>query len=992
MVGPSMRPPRSISGSSSAAAAAAVAMAMATVANARLSASANGALGGGGGGCNFEGGPLDQDGNPIAFRNASHHNHLNHNHQADDRNSIRMAANGRMEDYQTIGMLNPLWATRAGLSARGPDATGSRSVDLPIVVTASSQGHRKLHGYSSPSPTIPTSSRGIFSLSATSPSIYSPTDPLSGHARTQQSPPLTITTSRYVSAPTPGVHEIVPDPKRVAGYDYFNLPLTQSAASTPSVTSPSFTTHARSFAQLSLLDDASLSASLPPTPTQTNFEKYGDGLDPSSLYKAPVPLYPTQNSQTLHRPSGQPTPLQHKQLRTSSISPHLQSSRDTRHQPFGLADRRSSLPWDARISSYSGPLDSRGGGPMGGSRQQHGSSTPSASTGLGYKGRERHSLPQSFLVRSNSTPAIFGLPSTSMTSLEQHQQQQQHQQAHFNAQQGWHAMRPKVEGDMGAGTTPSTLVERITPQDLITATGGHCSSPFDRTFHNSNSQGQVMIQDIQESARGSIPSNVVVPRQQQDQIRLQRISMQDGMQHQQQQQHYSGDPWAPPAGLDSFDSNMSNKDRTFFGSTDQMQITPSVPRTSGSPQDMPSPYSYSSPPDTQIHRPTNHPLAVDAIDRGRNDAASQQQHQTVQHQQNQHQSSQHAQHHPQHPLPLKVEDLDDETFDSSLAMVVQDHLSLMDHLNMMPDVEVYQNEISAAASLIRSAEHPPQQVQKIEIPSSGPTGVHPSQHQYHPHRLQGPMSAPVISAHHQNLFGSDDLYSAATTSSTTASSSGTTVRPNGCADMSESSISSPVSPEGSTATTLGSGSGGMVMIKQEFGAHPAHTQTHHHQHHEQHHHPMLYFDNNSGTGLVLNNDSQNANSSNGSCNEEGNGGGNNGSYGNNGSFGYVQNTSFMHIKTEPDIDLDNQHLLQKHHQHQQHASSSLYTMDRQHPFDATPVQQQYHHQHHHHHHQHQGGRLNQSTSAAPISTAATAHGVPILVAEYSHRPHQQQQQ
>ena len=110
-----MRPPRSISGSSSAAAAAAVAMAMATVANARLSGAANG-----NGGYNFEG-PLDQDGNLIIFRATP----------ADERN--RLAA-GRMEDYQSMGMFNPLWA-RAGLSAKGPDSTGSRSMSCPHTVT-----------------------------------------------------------------------------------------------------------------------------------------------------------------------------------------------------------------------------------------------------------------------------------------------------------------------------------------------------------------------------------------------------------------------------------------------------------------------------------------------------------------------------------------------------------------------------------------------------------------------------------------------------------------------------------------------------------------------------------------------------------------------------------------------------------------------------------------------------------------------------------------
>ncbi|KAK3831401.1 MAG: hypothetical protein JOS17DRAFT_144347 [Linnemannia elongata] len=981
MVGPSMRPPRSISGSSSAAAAAAVAMAMATVANARLSGAA-----GGNGGYNFEG-PLDQDGNPTIFRATS----------ADERN--RLVA-GRMEDYQSMGMFSPLWA-RAGLSARGPDATGSRSVELP---TTGSHGHRKLHAYSSPSPTIPSTSRGMFPMGASS--IYSPTDPLSGHTRTQQSPPLTITTGRYVSTPTPGAHDMASDPKRLTGYDYFNLPLTQSAATTPSVTSPSFAAHTRSFAQLSLLDDSSLSASLPPTPTQSNFDKYGDGLDPTSIYKAPVPLYPTQTSQPPHRLSGQSLPVQHKQVRTASISPHPQG-RDVRHQPFGLPDRRSSLPWDARISSHFGSLDNRGASK--GSRQQPGASTTSASTVHGYKGRERNSLPQSLLVRSNSTPAIFGFPSTPMTSLEhQQQQQQQQQQTHLNLQ-SWHGLRPKVEYD--TGSTSTTIVERAT-QDLMTATGHLRSAlaqqqsseysmenhgqlqargiaPFDRPFHN-NAQGQV-VQDIQDSTRKPMSSglnfnssNGVVSRQQEHQARIQRTLLQDDT-----HQHPSSEVWAQPE-LDCFeDSNMSNKDRPYFGSTTDTQVQMqaiTVPRSSVSSQDISSMLSCSySPPETQLHRPTSHPLVFDTMDHGRNDATSQQQQQQHQQQfqpgQHQLQSSQHGQNH-QHPLSLKVEDLDDDAFDSSLAMVLDDHLSLMDHLNMMPDVEVYQSQISSAASMMRPTEQQHQQQQqqqqhqKITV-STSITGLH---HHSQQQRFQGPMSAPVISTHHQNLFGSSELYPAPA-SATPANSS---VRSNGYSALSESSIPSPVSPVDPTIA------GEMVMIKQEFGHQPLHPLQ------QQQQQSMLYFDNST---LVMSEGPQSAGSNTGS-----NGDSTTGSSGGGRSFGYVQDTSFMHIKAEPDLDLDSQHHLQQQHIHQQQqpqpqtTSSSHYTMDRQHPFDATPVQNQHQHhqqqqqqqQHQFQHHHPQGGRFNQSTTAPTGATTATTHGIPILVAEYSHRPHQQQ--
>ncbi|KAG0057906.1 hypothetical protein BGZ89_001756, partial [Linnemannia elongata] len=883
-----MRPPRSISGSSSAAAAAAVAMAMATVANARLSGAASG-----NGGYNFEG-PLDQDGNPTIFCATP----------ADERS--RMTA-GRMEEYQSMGMFNPLWA-RAGLAARGPDATGSRSVEPP---TAGSHGHRKLHAYSSPSPTIPPTSRGMFPMGASS--IYSTNDPLSGHTRTQQSPPLTIATGRYVSTPTPVAHDMASDSKRLAGYDYFNLPLTQSASTTPSVTSPSFAAHTRSFAQLSLLDESSLTASLPPTPTQSNFDKYSDGLDPTSLYKAPVPLYPTQTSQPPHRLSGQSLPVQHKQLRTASISPHPQG-RDVRHQPFGLLDRRSSLPWDARISSHSGSLDSRGASK--GSRQPPGSSGTFASTIHGYKGRERNSLPQSFLVRSNSTPAIFGLPSTPMTSLEHQQQQQQHQQQAHLSLQNWHGLRPKVEYDTSNAST--TIVERAT-QDPMTATGHlRCSLAQQQSSEYSmENHGQLQARGVTPFDRSF--QNISQGQVQENQVRVQRALLQD-----ETHQHPSSDVWAQP-GLDCFEgSNISNKDRPYFGSTTDTQVhmhTVPVPRSSGSSQDMASLLSCSySPPETQLHRPTSHPLVFDTMDHVRNDSTSQQQQQQHQQQyqsaQNQLQSSRHSQNH-QHPLSLKVEDLDDEAFDSSLAMVLDDHLSLMDHLNMMPDVEVYQDQLSSSASMMRLTEQQQpqqqQQHQKISVSTSIFTGMHHHQQQQ---RFQA---------------------------------------------LSDSSVPSTVSSDDPTT------GGELVMIKQEFGHQAPHPLQ------QQQQQSMLYFDN---SPLVMSDGPQSAGSSTGS-----NGDSTTGSGGGGGSFGYVQDTSFMHIKVEPDLDLDSQHQLkqQQHHQQQQQqqqpqpltASSSYYTTDRQHPFDVTPVQPQ--HQHHHQqqqqqqhqfqNHHPQGGRLNQSTTA-----------------------------
>ncbi|KAF9308628.1 hypothetical protein BGZ91_007734, partial [Linnemannia elongata] len=493
------------------------------------------------------------------------------------------------------------------------------------------------------------------------------------------------------------------------------------------------------------------------------------------------------------------------------------------------------------------------------------------------------------------TPAIFGLPSTPMTSLEHQQQQQQHQQQAHLSLQNWHGLRPKVEYD--TSNTSTTIVERAT-QDPMTATGHlRCSlaqqqsseysmenhgqlqargvTPFDRSFQN-NSQGQV-VQEIQESTRGPMSSSLnsnsstgVVSRQQENQVRVQRSLLQD-----ETHQHPSSD----------------------------------------------------------------------------------------------------------------VEDLDGEAFDSSLAMVLDDHLSLMDHLNMMPDVEVYQDQLSSAASMMRLTEQqqpqPQQQHQKISVSTSIFTGMHHQQQQQQ--RFQGPMSAPVISTHHQNLFGSSELYPAPASATPANNTFRSTVYP----ALSDSSVPSPVSSEDPTT------GGELVMIKQEFGHQAPHPLQ------QQQQQPMLYFDN---SPLVMSEGPQSAGSSTGS-----NGDSTTGSGGGSGSFGYVQDTSFMHIKVEPDLDLDSQHQLkqQQHHQQQQQqqqpqsltASSSYYTTDRQHPFDVTPVQPQHQHrhqqqqqqQHQFQNHHPQGGRLNQSTTVPTVATATT-HGVPILVAEYSHRPHQQQQQ
>ncbi|KAF9344833.1 hypothetical protein BGX26_003846 [Mortierella sp. AD094] len=183
MVGPSMRPPRSISGSSSAAAAAAVAMAMATVANARFSNA---------------GFSHSTDGAIDLARSSSSPRPVHGSERA------RLAT--RMEEYHQLGMFPLL--RRSSASARIVD-DGSGSSDLP-------RHRRKLQSYSS----SPSSLRNLFIAGGTS--LRSPSSTLSTSYRHPDTPPPI---NKYIPSNVQGGRESQSEAKGAGFlYDLTNTP------------------------------------------------------------------------------------------------------------------------------------------------------------------------------------------------------------------------------------------------------------------------------------------------------------------------------------------------------------------------------------------------------------------------------------------------------------------------------------------------------------------------------------------------------------------------------------------------------------------------------------------------------------------------------------------------------------------------------------------------------------------------------------------------
>ncbi|CAO3571308.1 unnamed protein product [Mortierella alpina] len=602
MVGPSMRPPRAISGSSSAAAAAAVAMAMATVANARLSGTNHG-LG-------FEGPLEDGRGNNGVARPS---------HGEDPR--ARLAA-ARLEEYQRMGFFTsgPV-LRRASASARTSD-DGSGSTDH-------SRPRRKLQSYSS----SPSSLRNLFVLGAGGQSTLR--SPASG----PQSRKFDVTTSlmrHSASAASLAGRDASSDFKTCTSYDTRSIFSFSSSQSAPS----------------------SSFSSLPPTPTHPAFAEDSSDhkhVSPTFSHDAPaLPFHSSLGHPSHHRANGHF--LKHHLHRTPYMQQLQYSRGHSVHLSGGLPDRRSSLPWDVHISSaptstsdVRADVDHRSESHQPGASAVDGPILSRSGSTVRHKSLQQQYIPpQAFLVRSNSTPAIFSsIPSRSGLYSGQ---QGTHQQ------NGSNLFSPAPQRVAALDSFPKTLYTSMDPSQY--------SAPF---LHPHDTPSEMpghpldMVHDASDrSLTTQQPYGDVDPSQQEsDRIFVkEEDTYADGQNHRLQ---------AFSAQVRQQGDHVNMEEHRQQQPTSLRHITASQ-RSSGlsSSQPMYRP-SYTT---TSFQQPG-------AIESERCGQVQQ----------------------------LKLEQMDDnEAFDSSLAMVLDDHLSLMDHLDMMPDIHVY-GETPQPSSSIQPSFH-----------------------------------------------------------------------------------------------------------------------------------------------------------------------------------------------------------------------------------------------------------------------------------------------
>ncbi|KAF9166440.1 hypothetical protein BGX20_000224 [Mortierella sp. AD010] len=639
-----MRPPRSISGSSSAAAAAAVAMAMATVTNARFLNA---------------GFSQSSDGTIDLVRSSSSPRPVHGSERA------RLAA--RMEEYHQFVTL-PL-SRRSSASTRVVD-DGSGSSDLP-------RHRRRLQSYSS----SPSSLRNLFIAGGTS--LRSPSSTLS---------PI----NKYIHSNVQGGRESQPEAKGV--YDYFNLPLSHSRESTPTASSPSCPSLSRGPAQFHPLDESKTSlsstSSLPPTPTRVIFEFPYDSLaSPMSPYDRPQP------NSSPHRQSGHP--FQPIPRRTTS-SPYLVSQYAAiGSQPYHILDRRSSLPLDVH-SSLS--MHSHEG------HSQHRLSI--ALSQPGFKNRQQKkdhnpkssglNNPQGFLVRSNSTPDIFSSGTRIVGSSIQKRQEsgdtpscakpvendesicvspsriaQNSHLSHLSEQSrylqevdGRNHLRPHIQQNTPQLPQDNVLNQFAQPEDPShyalpdsdsRRRGSNAQQPPNSDFNKASSSSNEYYNSSSRLLKGlEFGTHTIL-----DQNAPNPFFMDPQRQQQQQQKQQQ-----------QLQQQQQQLERVRQNVKEQQSIS-GVGWNQANPVNVHRPLIYTQPQQGLVSTQTQEILQLDCqlTQNASLISPDQKPEQRLQ----------------QFPQPMKIEPMDDDAFDSSSAMVLDDHLSLMDHLNMIPEAEAYSN-------------------------------------------------------------------------------------------------------------------------------------------------------------------------------------------------------------------------------------------------------------------------------------------------------------
>ncbi|KAI8361450.1 hypothetical protein B0O80DRAFT_159513 [Mortierella sp. GBAus27b] len=1007
MVGPSMRPPRSISGSSSAAAAAAVAVAMATVANARLPCAT------------FATG---YDGFPDSSRTVSPRS----THK-DER--ARLPA--RVEDYQQqLNLFHPLMRRSSASSVQALD-NGTDASDSP-------RHRRKLQSYYS----SPSSLRNLFISSGGGSSggggpVRSAGSSLSGSYRHPETPPAL---NRFSSANAYGGREPSTAETKVAGgYDYFNLPISQSAGSTPSVSSPSCNIILRGMAQLNPFDDSrlpsttapglSVSLSLPPTPTHPIFDRLSDGISsptsPFDLAPASAPLRP-QSLQSPHRLVGHIMKPMPRRTTSSSylVSQHQAMDGPAHHFP----DRRSSLPWNAHISSSSQPpCEPR---ILGISQQRvemvshttgPGTATVAAATvsGLNHavqtKDKDQDMAvapapmtpPQGYLLRSNSTPAIFGPSSIRLMNYAVHHKPGNEGLSHPSS-------RPlEVNGDTASRVETSAYkpLQDSSLPDLRSHRPGHPFDVFDDNNEGSlthvlpptqagwpsqcSPQGdspcgdagatsnavqsseaaQRHLADITRGTnnnyggnlheysgniQGSIPrqlketttvyDNNVVMATISNSLYIDASHSQDPgrSRHGCIKDQVSGDyeGWNQSSFM-SVDRSWNPKDQQYGSQTTlreervhSIQLPSALGRGNGFHPDQMSSGSKAMTVHSQLSRPT-----VDAVMPLSGLGSAKDKHDV-----------------PQHPLQqnqyMKAEVMDSENLESSLAMVLDGHLSLMD-LHMRS--EVY-SEGLPLASMTSFKQHVPSMPIDLranpvtkpmlsDTSSSTSSGLDGGSVSMAPSTIYTVISGPTTtnSSNCSENSASNICNNNGCGGGCGANNNGSRFSSTGNSTYnSTSSTNITTSSTTTTSTTSTSANGDIIVSNSDFKQ-------------EANSDPISYFDTPEGTSFQYS------------------GGGEGG--------------NLLQIKAEPDL---RQHPL---------SNPLHYTLERQHPLDSYPLpqlpyqhpqhhpqyhQNHYHHNHHHHQQQHQQHQQHQqqqqSRGLHQQCSLPLTHGTPVLVAEYSGKP------
>ncbi|KAG0202959.1 hypothetical protein BGX28_004592 [Mortierella sp. GBA30] len=539
LVGPSMRPPRNLSGSSSAAAAAAVAVAVATAA----AANAHTVPGKAFNGPTLEG---SHSGDQVMAWSAETEQQSKTTGLEQESNAIRLPG---------------LLVRRASVSGQ------TMRVDDDETSTDDTKAKRSLLSSSS----SPTSLRALFNAGAASDPSSSTLDSSQSslHTTTVTATSLTGTGKGHGSVAASDTHMDLNISS--SGFDYFDHPIAFSSGSSTTSSTPSGAVLANGLAHLTYpIDTASStvahllsplssplclaqSSSLPPTPMHIIADRLPESVI-AGASSSSTGRYPSGHTQ--FHPSAPHS--RHSTPRRASSSSFLPSQLPGDNDIRSLHhDRRTSAPWAGYPHSHShsqpSHYESRHTGPTG----VHG--LPYSASIIHSKKHyattddiQPYPSSQSALMRSNSTPAALRSPLKSLTRNR-------------------HSALPSRRSHIGPtrhsmnlyASTDKVIQDLSLPQQLYR----HSALPQRHNNSLSHLQFQLHLQQMQHSQQSTQRSQSL-PRFQRDASQLPPLQ-----QHQQQCQPWQGFP-APHLHQESdrhFDAANSSSTRSAVG---EMALNP----------------------------------------------------------------------------------------------------------------------------------------------------------------------------------------------------------------------------------------------------------------------------------------------------------------------------------------------------------------------------------------------------------------------------------